>query len=53
MHHRAETPLPMPANSRKANNTTATAYNGWLRNSTNFWMKAISMNMKARPIAAK
>ena len=50
---RFEQRLPMPANSRKANSTTATAYSGWLRNSTNFWMNAISMNMKPKPIARK
>ncbi len=50
---RPDTPLPTPANTRKALSTTATAYRGWLRNRMNFWMKAISMHMKATPMAAK
>ena len=50
---RADIRLPNPANTRKAQSTTDTAYRGWCRNRMNFCIKAISTNMKAVPMERK
>ena len=45
--------LPRPLKSSTAKSTTVSAYAGWPRNSTHFWISTTSTTMKPAPSAAK